>query len=279
MTNFPLLPELKYWINERWMILERRRNGAKKPWTLDPILQSYRFCNVRREDDTVTIWIRTRWREPFDGHENMAFAMLLARLVNWPGTLAELGFPQEPRWDRDRFVSIMHEQFRKGAKVFSGAYIVSTNGVAMDKSEYLAHHVLGPAFAPLLAMPRTSLEDAYDYLTGLNAVGSFIAGQMIADLKYTSVLRDAPDWETWCAKGPGSQRGLNRVTGHPLKTKWRNDQFIKTLKQLQDALVYEEHLMIDMCLQDLQNCLCEFDKYQRVKLGEGTPRATYPGRG
>jgi hypothetical protein len=29
--------------------------------------------------------------------------------------------------------------------------------------------------------------------------------------------------------------------------------------------------------QDVQNCLCEFDKYERVRLGEGKPRSTYPG--
>ena len=29
--------------------------------------------------------------------------------------------------------------------------------------------------------------------------------------------------------------------------------------------------------QDLQNCLCEFDKYERVRLNEGRPRSNYPG--
>ena len=29
--------------------------------------------------------------------------------------------------------------------------------------------------------------------------------------------------------------------------------------------------------QALQNCLCEFDKYERVRLGEGRPRNNYPG--
>ena len=29
--------------------------------------------------------------------------------------------------------------------------------------------------------------------------------------------------------------------------------------------------------QDLQNCLCEFDKYERTRLGEGRPRSRYQG--
>ena len=30
---------------------------------------------------------------------------------------------------------------------------------------------------------------------------------------------------------------------------------------------------------DIQNCLCEFDKYRRLQLGEGKVRARYDGAG
>jgi len=30
---------------------------------------------------------------------------------------------------------------------------------------------------------------------------------------------------------------------------------------------------------DVQNCLCEFDKYRRLQLGEGKVRARYNGAG
>jgi len=33
--------------------------------------------------------------------------------------------------------------------------------------------------------------------------------------------------------------------------------------------------MPKMCAHDLQNCACEFDKYMRVKLGEGEPKQLY----
>ena len=31
--------------------------------------------------------------------------------------------------------------------------------------------------------------------------------------------------------------------------------------------------------QDVENCLCEFDKYERTRLGEGRPRSLYAGMG
>ena len=36
-------------------------------------------------------------------------------------------------------------------------------------------------------------------------------------------------------------------------------------------------VMPRMHAQDLQNCLCEFDKYERERLGEGHPKQRYPG--
>ena len=44
------------YINERHAIYIRRQAGVKPFWTEDKILQTYSFCNVFRELDTVTIW-------------------------------------------------------------------------------------------------------------------------------------------------------------------------------------------------------------------------------
>ena len=39
-------------------------------------------------------------------------------------------------------------------------------------------------------------------------------------------------------------------------------------------------ISVDIDFSDVPNILCETDKYLRVKLGQGTPRALYvPGRG
>ena len=53
---------LFYWVAERERIRVRKESGQPFPWTDDPILATYRFCNVRREDDRVTIWVRTHRR-------------------------------------------------------------------------------------------------------------------------------------------------------------------------------------------------------------------------
>jgi hypothetical protein len=46
------------WIQERHRIYLEKAAGAPPPWTTDEIMQTYRFCNVFRELDKVTVWVR-----------------------------------------------------------------------------------------------------------------------------------------------------------------------------------------------------------------------------
>ena len=48
-----------YWsfLIERQRILFKRLQGAPPPWTLDPILGSYRFTNVYRATDRVSQYL------------------------------------------------------------------------------------------------------------------------------------------------------------------------------------------------------------------------------
>jgi len=43
---------------ERYRILGRRQAGRAKPWTNDPILQQWKFTNLKRNDDRTTIELR-----------------------------------------------------------------------------------------------------------------------------------------------------------------------------------------------------------------------------
>lgn len=266
---------LAYWIEEREKIRHKKEAGVKPPWTEDPILRAYRFCNVHREDDRVTRWITKNWRNLHLTDPYLWHAMLVARFINWPDTLTEMGYP-EP-WNKRRLEASRKLTARqlRGDKVFTGAYIVSTNGVHMNKVTYvltLFERAWGVGQVP---KPKT-LEGFYYWLAGIKGIGSFMAAQIIADLKYTPALLYAPDWKDWCAPGPGSQRGLNRVLGLPLVKQWKPDPFIEQLRALRRELTEQYVPQVDLDdLQDLQNCLCEFDKYSRVLHGKGRPRSRY----
>jgi hypothetical protein len=112
-------------------------------------------------------------------------------------------------------------------------------------------------------------------------MGSFVAAQIVADLKYVPPLKHARDWMTFAAPGPGSKRRLNRVLGRPADAPWRDDDTWRVgFRRLHEEIKPELERMGlgDLHAQDLQNCLCEMDKYERTGLGEGKPKRRFVPR-
>ena len=273
---------LALFVLERHQIYHRRFElGAKKPWTHDPILQAFRFCNVYRELDRVTIWVKKNWRVPNAKDPMLWFAMCEARLFNLPATLEVLGYPK--RWNPEKVKDVLHIVAKKD-NVFNAAYIVSTNGLSMDKVDYVVDRVLTPLWeqrARITSGFMGTLRKAHDTLVAYNGMGHFLTGQVIADVKNTKgqALAKAKDWWDWAVLGPGSKRGLNRAMGRDTHHSIQDKAALVELKTVQEVLneEMEKAGFNRLCLQDTQNCLCEFDKYERALHDEGRPKQRYPG--
>ncbi len=273
-TDTKPIERFVYWITERERIRKKKEAG-KAILTQDPILRRFRFCNVKREDDRVTRWIAKNWRRTDD--ENVWHAMIIARFINWPATLEYCGYP-EP-WTTSRppeFATKLKYMEKHGARIFTGAYIVSTNGAAGSKVDHVLK-LFDRAWLDLhkRIAARKSCQTFYEALRSVNGIGSFMAAQVVADVKYTNMLKNAPDWMDFVAPGPGSQRGLNRILGYELHAQWNNDAFARALQDLRVEASSRSAFIGTLHLQDLQNCLCEFDKYERVLHNQGKPRSTY----
>ncbi len=277
------------WIVERESIRRKKERGLPRPWTLDPVLDGYRFCNVCREDDRVTIWLRENWREPYAGDPDLWFAMVVARIFNLPPTLKDIGYPIP--WNGERVLKLMDRYTKMKKQIFNGAYIVSTNGNAMSKNQYIINKVINPIWeARDVIRPRfpfkESLSSFHKRLTLYDGLGDFMAAQVIADLKYTPAYEDAKDWQTFAASGPGSRRGLNRLMGRKLLAPmppgiWLGNvnhfrhMINQALKNLNNENPTGDKLPEDLHAQDFQNCLCEFDKWERAHRQEGKPKQIY----
>lgn len=278
----PRTKELAQFIFKREDLRIHKEGGSAWPWTTDPILSRYRFCNVRRNDDKQTRLIHQHWLKPLREHQELWFAMVVARLVNWWPSLEEVGVPIP--WKPERFKTALAARKRAGEKVFTGAYMVRADAVVSgSKADYLADYVLTPLWEQRKHIrPRSgdTLDSFHQRLTGYRDMGSFMAAQVIADTKYGFGhlgRENASDWSTWAASGPGSRRGLARVLGFPTHSTWDEhvwrEHFAGVLDDTNSLVVGRG--MSYITGQDLQNCLCEFDKYERVRLGEGRPRSLY----
>ncbi len=282
---------LCHWVREREAVRIRKRAGMAAPWTDDPIISKYRFCNVRREDDRVTVWVRKHIREPFADDPNLWFMLAIARWINWPDTLDELmraGFgawPDDVRFSLDRMSEVLNRREARKDKVFTGAYTINAPAKkGASKIDYVTETVLGDVWRSrgrvagvlegqrgLLSQP--TLRAAHAELLRYHGWGEFMAYQVVVDLRFTRYLIGAADITTWAAAGPGTIRGLNRIAGRRADSPLPQWTALHEMRALYATIQQETGVAMDF--SDVPNILCETDKYLRVLNGEGAPRALY----
>lgn len=285
------LERLGYFVTERQKIYEKKQARQPKPWTADYILQTEYFCNIRREQDKTTEWVRKYIREPLEGRDEVAFAILAFRWFNLIETgNALLGSSHGPlsptrmrqsllcKWD----ASQAKQKLKDLPQIFTGAFTISPSGSSKPKLDRVIEDYIQPVWESRPPIGNVikgclTLRSAFNAVSTFPGLGGgFMAAQVIADLRYTHLLHDALDSHTWCCLGPGSLRGLNRVTGRPPEAPkpadWHEE--LTTVQRHINTLIKPI-----LHMQDIQNSLCEYFKYERVlfNLGSGRSKRKYNG--
>ena len=282
--------QMVYWILERESIRQLKEAGKPKPWTHNKIMQEVYFCNVNREDDKVTRWVRENWTYPTtiddfgcseDTVSSYTFSMVVARIFNQPATLGDLmqpiDFDSDLRLWLENAETILAERKAAGKLIWNGAYIISTNGKAMPKADYCLYLLGQLAKRKDIIDNCTTLADTHKQLMTVEGLASFLSGQIVADLKNTKAhpLYNAPDWFTFSAPGPGSLRGLGWFWEQTVTSK----NYQKCIDEAYELLEYElpDSILATLCHQNLQNSFCEYDKFMRVTTNSGRSKRKYAG--
>ena len=280
-VSYPRVKDLAHWINEREAMRFRKESGMSPPWTNDSDMANVRYCNVHREDDKVTKYIRTS--DVYSGADVPVWVVVLARMVNRISNLEAIK-RSVADGDLGKVKVILKERRAAGLTIWGNAYTISTCGKSMDKVDYVVDHVVSavrlaeqdPLWPNGLWQDPWSLSLFHRWLMQIDGLGSFLAAQVVADLKNTPghELGWADDWFTFAAPGPGSLRGLVAYFGHPV-TPSNFEASLSLVAQQVKPLVAGYVGAIHA--QDFQNCLCEFSKYIRVREG-GHARNKYVAR-
>lgn len=313
----PRINDIAAFMKARHDIYLDRKAGKPGPWTADPVLRDGRFCNIFRELDTVTIWIDQNIRQPYADHTHLWFMLAAARYINWPDTLrylmdeAEPGtWPDEEGFEPAKLTKALEDYAAAGNKVYTGAYMIraesdpSKEWYSWTKHRYIAEIVLGRLWEDREEWQRM-LETTPGVLRSFNRLetvwekfqqqryigwGPFMAYEVVTDLRHTRYLRNAPDIWAWANAGPGAIRGLNRLYGRDLAAKPRpeqtNAEMLKLMIELNDLdepgfnATFGEPCDVNprFEMRDIEHSLCEFDKIERVRKGEGKMRAKYDWR-
>ena len=110
-----LLYSISIFISERMNVWKKKYNNESKPYTTDPVLVSYRFCNIYRELDKQTIQLHTFLNPLRDDLPLWILNMFAHRIIANPETSYKLGYlsldTEQNRELMDLFLEIPRPKF------------------------------------------------------------------------------------------------------------------------------------------------------------------------
>jgi hypothetical protein len=302
--NTSTIPDFFKWIVERQAIFHRRASGYAKPWTNDPILRDNKFTNAYRQQDKGTVALMKMLDvDPPLSTRDIVFNVIWYRLFNHY-ELAELG-PVRLNGvvgGPIDFYNKLIDRDEQGLKVFTSAHM--TTGVAGEAKveTYIRACNVAINLLPTILESLNSrrMQTVFEALLEGYLIGRFVAYEIVCDLRFQPVWGyqsyvSTPtgfgpaypdDTFSWANLGPGACRGLTRLglleptaAGKPRytnqlegveKMRYLWGQALKSLPPLGSNWPFE--------LREIEHSLCEFDKYERIRRGEGQARVKFNGR-
>lgn len=299
-------------VTERESIRLRKEAGIS-PLTTDPILREYKFTNVRRHHDWTSTQLRNNlYKKHFSyDHKSILMMCAFARYFGRFEFINKIGWIDFEKWHEmstqggfERIKSEAEQLIFAGEKVFTGAYVITNQGISAPKYEVVVDYFLKDLHKNAenlvaIAKKTGSWEAVAKEMMKINGFGGtgFMTKEILLDTMYTGFWGGPPleqdgtrftfpnDYGTWTPIGPGARRGAARVNGHTDmsspeakkysgKTSYAEDT-IRFLTESQTTYWKHEG---SLAPTDIQFQLCEFDKYERVRLGQGRPRSKYRPR-
>jgi len=279
--------------------LENFDDPQGPPWTQDKILQTYKFTNVRRQHDRTSDTLREMfYKEHFnDDHRSILMNCATFRYfgtyefadaIGW----TEFGDMDEEHWE---FVKeTARSRLANRERVFTGAYVITNQGISAPKQEVVVNYFLKAlqTNADLIcnhADISQSWKETAALMKPIKGFGGsgFMTKEILLDTTYTGFWKDyqekpnelgmtfPKDWNDWTPIGPGALRGAARILGDDEAKPVKNDKAFSVIMWLWNEQTNFFGHDFNLCPTDIQFGLCEFDKYERVRLGQGRPRSKY----
>lgn len=273
-----------YWTfaSRRQRAFERRAAGERAPWSEDPILREYKFCNVFRATDRVSQYLIREIAYGSEAHEpaDLLFQIVAFRTFSsprtWDGLRAILG--RHPRIEDladGSFLRALDTQRARTGGLYTGAFILCANkAYGYD----LKHHNHVALFYDMFVENNlaeqirgaNSFERIVRLLESFPLMGPFMSYQTAVDINYSNVV--SFDEDDYTQAGPGALRGIKKAFeslgdyGPTDVIHWmveRQEQEFERLN-LRFGGLWGRRLHAIDC----QGLFCELDKYCREAVPE-----------
>ncbi|HEY2181031.1 MAG TPA: nucleotide kinase domain-containing protein [Solirubrobacteraceae bacterium] len=275
-----------YWqfAAERQQIFHRRLAGEGSPWTQNPILARYKFCNAYRAADRVSQYLigqviyseQARALSPEETFMRIILFRLFSKESTWEALEHTTGGVRVATLRVGRLGHAL-DRLRESQPIYTAAFILCAHDAYGHTTKHRNHLELVKrmfcrgALGRDLARAR-SLKDVYQALTAWPMIGPFMGYQLAIDLNYSEHLDFSEDEFTM--PGPGALRGLRKVfsdfAGHSAKELIM--RMVDRQEQEFDRLGLAFPTLFGRRLHaiDCQGLFCETDKYSRQAFPELT---------
>lgn len=286
--------ELFYeFINERQNIWVNRfvKKLPRSSWTNDEILKRYKFTNVYRILDPGTEYVIKNILGK-GSNEEVFFNIIVYRIFNRIETYEQIGYIKLSDYYEGYIFDKLKKYREEGNPVFTSAFMVTGVRFAGSDDKVVNYeYIIKCIYDKLknlyvMCNEAKKMEWAHISLCREKGISDFLAYQIMLDCMYGKILSFDEDTSNWTIAGNGARRGLNYVFNN-----LRKEEELDAMIHLRDEQeryfsVFDidyQHLHYFrkdykykyISLSNIENCLCEFSKYMKVKKGEGRPRVKF----
>ena len=268
-------PEMNWFIKERMNIWEKRVLGGQQPYTADPILSQYRFCNIFREFDRQTIEIHSFLNSLRDNFPLWLLNMFYCRMVARTKTIEDVGLLS---FDAEKNAEVYKRLTTSSRPRYGSPYVFPIS--AIQNSQYPTRElfittylpqIIGEVAAEIETWNKVSVYDAVEKIISIFKFNlSFLWTEVCIDIAYQ--FPQYLDLFQRFPIGPGSLQTFKRIydTQDPSIT-------VQVLadKNATVGITYEGE-QLRLSAENWEGIGCEYRKYTNLSGGKGRRRIYKP---
>lgn len=263
--------ELTYFVAERMRVWERKVAGDEPPFTDDPILASYRFCNIFRELDRQTIEFHATLNPLRENFPLWLLNMFYFRLVARTETVQEVGLLSFDDVENGRFYERLIQTKRPR---FGTPYVFPVSTILKSdtptREAFIAHYLplkMNAIAREIESWSRISVYEGVKRVLPVFGVNlTFLWTEVLIDVAYQ--FPERIDLFALFPVGPGSLPTLRRIDA-------QTDPAVLVTRLAQvpmaHGLTYEQ-MPLRLSAENWEGIGCEFRKYTNLKQGKGRKR-------
>jgi hypothetical protein len=266
-----------YYASERQAMFTHRIAGSASPWTTDPILQTFKFCNVFRAADRVSQYMirDVCYHDEDCSPEDRLFQIIafrtFSKIDTWRSVRTFLShYPTLDDLGSGAFTEALDHARATNGGLYTGAFILCATDAYGQRLKHLNHvelfrHMFLTDDLGKRLLDAVSLREVFQLLRGYPLMGDFMSYQTTIDLNYSALINFSENEFT--VPGPGALRGIKKCFTDLGDYKpadviaWMVDNQATELNRL--GLPFDRLFGRSLHAIDCQGLFCETDKYCR----------------